>query len=221
MKIKLSRNIIFLLLSLFATVCQIDYSKAQVNPMKDRVIYWPGTLDTISPRIEYDRWTGYLMANETTHQLTFRDPVTGLPSIGSSANLPISTAQTAVNTLKAPLASPALTGAPTAPTPSTSSGIATKGYVDAAITAQKRMETYSGVTAGSGTYTVTYAVPFSVKPVVIPYIEGGAASNNVVLTSSTTTGFTVTAYNLASIIGLLPNYVVANGLTINVLVREK
>lgn len=37
---------------------------------------------------------------------------------------------TAALALLAPLASPALTGAPTAPTPTTSTGIATKGYVD-------------------------------------------------------------------------------------------
>ena len=51
----------------------------------------------------------------------------------SQAALPISTATQTALDLKANLASPALTGAPTAPTPTTTTGIANKGYVDSAI----------------------------------------------------------------------------------------
>lgn len=56
----------------------------------------------------------------------------------SDADKPISTAQQNALDLKAPLASPALTGTPTTPTPTTLSGdtqIANKKYVDDAITA--------------------------------------------------------------------------------------
>jgi hypothetical protein len=53
----------------------------------------------------------------------------------SDVNKPVSTAQQTALDLKAPLASPALTGAPTAPTPSAASNntrVATTAYVDAA-----------------------------------------------------------------------------------------
>ena len=51
----------------------------------------------------------------------------------SDANKPVSTAQKAALDLKAPLASPAFTGKPTAPTPTTDTGIANKKYVDDSI----------------------------------------------------------------------------------------
>lgn len=53
----------------------------------------------------------------------------------SDAAKPVSTAQAAALALKAPLASPAFTGAPTAPAPTTGSGVATKQYVDDAVAA--------------------------------------------------------------------------------------
>ena len=48
---------------------------------------------------------------------------------------PLAAAQAAALALKAPLASPAFTGAPTAPAPTTGSGVATKQYVDDAVAA--------------------------------------------------------------------------------------
>lgn len=51
----------------------------------------------------------------------------------SDANKPVSTAQKAALDLKAPLASPAFTGKPTTPTPTTDTGIANKKYVDDSI----------------------------------------------------------------------------------------
>lgn len=51
----------------------------------------------------------------------------------TQTSLPISTATQSALDLKANLASPALTGTPTAPAPSTTTGIANKGYVDGAI----------------------------------------------------------------------------------------
>lgn len=55
----------------------------------------------------------------------------------------------------APLASPAFTGTPTAPTPTTSTGVATKGYVDGV--AQGLSGKYAAVaaTTGAETYTIT------------------------------------------------------------------
>ena len=59
----------------------------------------------------------------------------GLGNVDNTADTakPVSTAQAAALALKAPLASPAFTGAPTAPAPTTGPGIATKQYVDDAV----------------------------------------------------------------------------------------
>jgi hypothetical protein len=60
---------------------------------------------------------------------------------------------TAALALLAPLASAVLIGAPTAPTPTTSTGIATKGYVDGLV--QGISAKYSAVAATTGTETFT------------------------------------------------------------------
>lgn len=85
----------------------------------------------------------------------------------------------------------------------------------------KRQETYSGVTSGSGTYSVTYSTPYSVVPNVHAEIIGGSTTNFERVTSSTTTGFTVTTNNTVNVIGLLPTYPTVNGLTVNVTVFER
>ena len=67
------------------------------------------------------------------HSVTASDLGLGNVDNTSDASKPVSTAtQTALN-LKANLASPILSGTPTAPTPTTTLGIANKGYVDTAI----------------------------------------------------------------------------------------
>lgn len=58
--------------------------------------------------------------------------------------------------LKADLASPALTGTPTAPTPTTSTGIATKGYVDGLITVQPLR--YKALISQTGTSAPTVTI---------------------------------------------------------------
>ena len=56
-------------------------------------------------------------------------------TLGDWERRPLAGAQAAALALKAPLASPAFTGAPTAPAPTTGSGVATKQYVDDAVAA--------------------------------------------------------------------------------------
>lgn len=74
----------------------------------------------------------------------------------SDANKPVSTAQQTALDLKANLASPALTGSPTAPTQTARDGstkLATTAYVDAAdqaITANTQTGSYTGVLADAG-----------------------------------------------------------------------
>lgn len=77
---------------------------------------------------------------------------------------------------------------------------------------------YNGVTAGSGTYTVTYAAAYTVLPTVNVEIIGGSTTNQSRVTSSTLTGFTVTTNNIVNVVGLLPTYPTVNGLTVNVIV---
>lgn len=89
------------------------------------------------------------------------------------------------------------------------------------ITATKRQETYTGTTAGSGTYTVTYGTAYSVEPNVIISQRGGTPTNTLVLSSSSTTGFTVTANNRVEVLGLLPTYPTLNGAVVNIIVTEK
>lgn len=86
---------------------------------------------------------------------------------------------------------------------------------------KKRQETYTGTTSGSGTYTVTYPVAYSVEPNVIISQRGGTPTNTLVLSTSSTTGFTVTANNRVEVLGLLPTYPTLNGAVVNVIVTEK
>lgn len=84
---------------------------------------------------------------------------------------------------------------------------------------------YSGTTSGSGTYSVTYSSAYASTPIVVVQLVGGSNNPNqfVRLTSSTASGFTVTAYQ-QSIVSLLGIDVVAgaaapvNGLAVNVVV---
>lgn len=89
------------------------------------------------------------------------------------------------------------------------------------VTAGKRQETYSGVTSGSGTYTVTYSSAYSATPNVHCELIGGSTTNFSRVTASSTTGFTVTTNNTVNVLGLLPTYPTINGLTVNVTVFER
>lgn len=82
------------------------------------------------------------------------------------------------STAFAPINSPALTGSPTAPTPSSSSGntaIATKGYVDSAFAANDAMifkGTISGSSTSPGAYTPAAERGHTYKVLVAGYING-------------------------------------------------
>jgi len=91
----------------------------------------------------------------------------------------------------------------------------------------KRIEPYSGTTNGSGVYTVTFPVAFTVAPNIQASIPGQSATNQYVRISSvTTTGFTVNAYsfntnNLLGIISLITTTSNIASLPIDVVVFEK
>lgn len=86
----------------------------------------------------------------------------------------------------------------------------------------KRTETYSGNTNASGLYTVTYATAYSVAPNVQFQIgTGGNNKETILLTSSTTTGFTVYVQLRADVLGLLPSYSNVSGRSVDVLITEK
>lgn len=87
--------------------------------------------------------------------------------------------------------------------------------------ASKKQETFSGTTAGSGTYTVTFGTAYAVAPNIQANIINGAVTNTCRITSVSTTGFTVTANNTVNVLGLLPTFPTLNGAAIDVLVTQK
>ena len=94
------------------------------------------------------------------------------------------------------------------------------------ISRSKRQETYSGTTNVSGNYTVTFGTPYSVAPNIQANIVGGTALQRSIISSITTTGFTVQAVSqntntLLGIINLVSGTTVINGSTIDVLITEK
>ncbi len=89
------------------------------------------------------------------------------------------------------------------------------------VTAGKRMEAYSGTTNGSGVYTVTFSTAYSVAPNIQANIIGATDTQNLRITSISTTGFTVTARNRTDVVGLLPSYSNVSGASVDVLITEK
>lgn len=81
----------------------------------------------------------------------------------------------------------------------------------------KREEVYSGTTSGSGTYTVTFAMPYSVAPNIQSTCTNCSDTQRARVTSVSTTGFTIQGRNEA--LGLV--FTNANGLNIDVYIREK
>ena len=63
----------------------------------------------------------------------------------------------------------------------------------------RRMETFSGVTNGSGNYTITYSTPYPTVPHVAPQLTAGTASQVARITASSVNGFTVSVTNRASV----------------------
>lgn len=93
------------------------------------------------------------------------------------------------------------------------------GYVKS--TAIKRQETYSGTTNASGVYSVTFPAAFPVAPNIQANIIGATDTQNIRITSITTTGFSVLVRNRVDVIGLLPTYANVNGATVDVLITAK
>lgn len=89
------------------------------------------------------------------------------------------------------------------------------------ISKTKVQETSSGVTAGSGTYTFTFAKTYSVPPNVQSNIIGGTDSQIIKIGIPTTTSVTVTVRNRVDVIGLLPTWSNVNGANVDILVTEK
>lgn len=100
-------------------------------------------------------------------------------------------------------------------------GLTASGTYPTFSITRKKQETFTGTTAGSGTYTVVYGTAYSVEPNVMISQRGGTPTNTLVLTSSSTTGFTITANNRIEVLGLLPTYPTLNGAVVNVVVTEK
>jgi hypothetical protein len=90
----------------------------------------------------------------------------------------------------------------------------------------KRTETYSGTTNASGAYTVTFPTSYSTTPNIQANIVNQSATNQYLRISSiSTTGFTVNAYersgiNILGNIVLLSSVSNVSGATIHVLITE-
>lgn len=77
---------------------------------------------------------------------------------------------------------------------------------------------YTGATNGSGVYSVTYGSAYSSKPHVVFSVEGGTNKDTSVLTSTSTTGFSILVERRTDVLGLLPSYAPVSGITVNVTV---
>lgn len=90
----------------------------------------------------------------------------------------------------------------------------------------RRVETYLGTTNASGNYTVVYSQAFPTTPDVQPQTQAGVANQSVLITASTTTGFTIQVVVRASIniLGsdvLLASVTPVNGASVSVLVTAR
>lgn len=110
-----------------------------------------------------------------------------------------------------------ITGKPTFATVSTSGS-----YLDLSNRPTiKRQETYSGTTNASGQYIVTFGTAFAVAPNIQANIVGATDTQNIRITSVSTTGFTVLVRNRVDVIGLLPTWNNVTGATVDILVTDK
>jgi len=115
---------------------------------------------------------------------------------------------------------PSITGKPT-----TISGYGiTDSYTDTKARAAvnyKRRETYSGVTAATGLFSVIFATPYTVAPNIQANIINGADNQNLRITAVSATGFTVLVRNRVDVIGLLPTWNNAANMAVDILINEK
>lgn len=87
----------------------------------------------------------------------------------------------------------------------------------------KRIENYFGTTGVGGTYTVVYAEPYPTKPAVLPALLTTGNGYTLKVSSSSTTGFTITVQSSAvvSVLGvnvLGSSFTNVSGIPLNVTV---
>ena len=148
------------------------------------------------------------------------NPSSYISRTGISAGSGISyNSSTGVITNTAPDQTVAITGG---------TGISVSGsYPSFVINNQKRIETYSGTTNSSGSYTVTFATPYDSAPSVHASITNQSSTNwSIRVSSVSTTGFTVNVYQRAAVTVLAVEVLLAavtnvSGATVDVLVVEK
>lgn len=90
----------------------------------------------------------------------------------------------------------------------------------------RRVETYLGTTNASGNYTVVYSQAFPTTPDVQPQTQAGVANQSMLITASTTTGFTVqvvlrSSVNILGSDVLLASVTPVNGASVSVLVTAR
>ncbi len=88
------------------------------------------------------------------------------------------------------------------------------------VTSGKRTETYSGVSNGSGNYTVVFGTAYSVAPNIQVCLINPNVRDTPIVTV-TTTGFTVNIQRRTDTLGLLPSYANVVGGAVDVLITEK
>lgn len=103
-----------------------------------------------------------------------------------------------------------------------------KSWVKGTVSStQKRQETYSGTTNGSGIYTVVFPVAFSVTPNIQASMPVQANTNQYLRISAlSTTGFTVNAYSfntntLLGIVGLVSATTALSSIAVDAMVTQK
>ena len=98
--------------------------------------------------------------------------------------------------------------------------------VTSIIKHNKRIEAYSGITDVNGVFTIVFNITFNTTPLIITNIVNGTINQEVIITSITITGFTVTVLqrNTSNILGtmvLLPTGFPVKNAIVNVLIIEK
>lgn len=88
------------------------------------------------------------------------------------------------------------------------------------VESQKVHKTYSGVTNTAGVYSFNFPVPYSTAPNIQATITNGTTPQFLKNTISNS-GFTITVQNVVNVLGLLPTYPNAGGVSVDVLITEK
>lgn len=94
-------------------------------------------------------------------------------------------------------------------------------YPNFMIAAIKSTISYTGTTGGSGTYSVVYPTSYAKIPIVNASIRNQSNPNQqVLLTSSTVNGFTLTAYQKNSVTLLAVDVLLSTNVTVNSLIVD-